>query len=49
VTPPEEPDDPPLRPLMGPAFWAMLAFCALCILAGVAFAVLAPRLLGAPG
>jgi hypothetical protein len=30
---------------MGPLFWVMVALCGLCTLAGVAVAVLAPRLL----
>lgn len=49
MEPPEPPDDLPddrPKPLMGPLFWAMLALGAVCILAGVAVAALAPRLLG---
>lgn len=30
---------------MGPMFWAMIALCGLCILAGVGVAYLVPRLL----
>ena len=45
-----EPDDePPLRPLMGPVFWLLLAFAALCVIAGIAVATLGPRLLPAAG
>jgi len=33
------------RPLLGPAFWLVLAFSALCLLAAVAVVTLAPRLL----
>jgi hypothetical protein len=43
--PPDDPDDVRPKPLMGPLFWVMLAFGAVCILAGVAMALWAPRLL----
>jgi len=49
VSPPEPPEDSGDRPkpLMGAGFWTMLAFGLVCILAGIAVAALAPRLLGA--
>lgn len=53
MTPPPDPEitaprDPAAyRPkrLLGVTFWAMLALCFLCVLAGVAIALLAPKLL----
>ncbi len=35
------------RPLFVPAFWIALLFGLICVLAGLAFAVLGPRLFGA--
>lgn len=46
--PPDLPRDPAEyrpRPLLGVGFWAMIALCVLCVLAGAAVAVFAPRLL----
>ena len=42
-------DEPPPRPLLGPAFWALMIFAALCVAAGIAVATLGPRLLPAAG
>jgi hypothetical protein len=42
--PPDDPDDDRPRPLLGPTFWALIAFGLLCVLAGAAVALLAPRL-----
>lgn len=44
--PPDDPEEYRPRPLLGPMFWLMLAFGLVCVAAGVAFALLAPRLLG---
>lgn len=33
-----------LRPLLGPAFWAVLACAMLCVLAGAGVALLGPKL-----
>jgi hypothetical protein len=38
-------DDPPPRPLLGLGFWLILILSLVCVLAGVAIATLAPRLL----
>ena len=38
-----EDDDFRPRPLMGPLFWASLAFAALCVAGGVAVMLLAAR------
>ena len=35
---------PPPKPLLGVGFWALMAFGVLCVLAGAAVAILAPRL-----
>lgn len=43
--PPADDDGYRAKPLMGPTFWIMIALCALCVAAGVAVALLAPRLL----
>lgn len=41
-----DPDaDPPPRPLLGLGFWLILGLSLVCVLAGVAIATLAPRLL----
>jgi hypothetical protein len=44
VTPQDGADAHP-RPLMGATFWAMIALLLICVLAGVAVAVLVPRVL----
>jgi hypothetical protein len=38
-----DPDEPPPRPLLGPAFWATVALGLVCVVAGAAFALLAAR------
>jgi hypothetical protein len=43
--PPDPEEDERPRPLLGPMFWALIAFGLLCVLAGAAIALLAPRLL----
>ena len=47
------PDDPegdePPRPLITARFWALMIFAALCVAAGIAVAVLGPRLPPAGG
>jgi len=45
---PREPAEHRPKPLMGWTFWAMLAFGAICVLAGVGVATLAPTLLAPP-
>jgi len=47
LTAPKDPAAYRTRPLMGLGFWALLSLCILCVLAGVALASFAPRLLGA--
>ncbi len=44
IAAPRDPAEYRPRPLMGLAFWAVIAFGILCVLAGVGIAVLAPRL-----
>jgi hypothetical protein len=43
---PQDPDGPAPRPLLGVTFWIMMAFTAVCVLAGAAVAVLGPRASG---
>ena len=48
---PDLPDDPAEHrpaPLMGPAFWVFVGLGVLCVLAGVAVALLGPTLLPGP-
>jgi hypothetical protein len=45
ITAPKDPAAYRPRSLMGPSFWAMMAFAVLCVLAGVAIARLGPELL----
>jgi len=45
LSPPGDPDDPAPRPLLSLGFWALIALCVLCVLAGVGVAYLGPRLL----
>ncbi len=40
-----DPDDYQPRPLMGRMFWVMLALSVVCVGAGAAVAILAPRFL----
>jgi len=42
---PEPDPEPPPRPLLGPGFWLVLVLSLVCVLAGLALATLAPRLL----
>lgn len=42
---PKDPAEYRPRPLMGLGFWALMALCVLCVLAGVGVAFLAPRFL----
>lgn len=42
---PKDPADYRPKPLMGPGFWALIAFGVLCVLAGAAVAMFVPRLL----
>ncbi|MBX3483710.1 hypothetical protein [Phenylobacterium sp.] len=44
--PPGDPDNDRPRPLMGAAFWIMMALCAVCVAAGAAVACLSPRFMG---
>lgn len=44
--PPKDPAEYRPRPLLGPMFWAIVAFGVLCILAGAGVALLGPRFLG---
>ena len=39
-----DPDDYRPRPLMGRAFWLLLVFAFVCVVAGAGVAMLAPRL-----
>ncbi|MBL8771042.1 MAG: hypothetical protein JNK30_06625 [Phenylobacterium sp.] len=39
-----DPDDAPLRPLMGPVFWIMVTLCVVCVAAGIGVAWLGPRI-----
>ena len=39
-------DDFEPRPLMGRGFWLLMVFAALCVIAGIAVAVLGPGLRG---
>src|SRR6185503_11946603 len=48
ITAPKDPADYRPKPLLGPTFWAMIALCVLCVLAGVAVATVLPRLLAGP-
>jgi hypothetical protein len=43
ITAPKDPSEYRPKPLLGPTFWAMIALCFLCVLAGVAVAALLPR------
>lgn len=45
---PKDPAEYRARPLLGPSFWALIALCVLCVLAGAAVAVLAPRFFPKP-
>lgn len=45
---PKDPAEYRQKPLMGVGFWAMIALCLLCVLAGAAVAWFAPRLLRGP-
>src|SRR3954471_13503943 len=42
---PRAPADDRPKPLMSLGFWAMMALCVLCVLAGAAIVLLAPKLL----
>ena len=42
---PRDPAEYRPRSLMGPSFWALIALCVLCVLAGAGVATLAPRYL----
>lgn len=44
---PKDPAEYRPKPLMGPGFWALIAFGVLCVLAGAGVAVFGPRLLPA--
>jgi hypothetical protein len=44
---PRDPADYRPKPLMSLGFWAMMALCVLCVLAGAAIVLLAPKLLPA--
>lgn len=44
VAAPKDPAAYRPRPLLGVGFWAMMAICILCVLAGIGVAVLAPKL-----
>lgn len=44
---PPDPAEYRPKPLMGVGFWALIALSVLCVLAGVAVATLAPKLLPA--
>ena len=46
ITAPKDPAEYRPRPLMGATFWAMIALMLLCVLAGVAIAVVVPRVFG---
>jgi hypothetical protein len=46
ITAPRDPADYRPKPLMGVTFWAMIALMLLCVLAGVAIAVVVPRVFG---
>ena len=43
-TAPTDPSEDRPRAMLGVGFWATVALCILCVLAGVGVAVLAPRL-----
>jgi hypothetical protein len=43
ITAPKDPADYRPKPLLGATFWAMMALCFLCVLAGVAVATFLPR------
>ncbi|MDB5467312.1 MAG: hypothetical protein JWQ46_2074 [Phenylobacterium sp.] len=45
ITAPKDPADYRPRRILGPSFWLLLAFGFICVLAGAAIALLAPRLL----
>jgi hypothetical protein len=45
ITPPKDPAEYRQPRIMGPSFWALIAFGFICVLAGAAIALLAPRLL----
>ncbi|THD74460.1 MAG: hypothetical protein E7812_19270 [Phenylobacterium sp.] len=44
ITAPKDPAEYRPRALLGVSFWATVALCVLCVLAGIGVAVLAPRL-----
>jgi len=45
VSGPEDDDDPPPPPVkLDGRFWALMIFCAACIVGGLAIATLGPRL-----
>jgi hypothetical protein len=46
ITAPKDPAEYRPKPLMGVTFWAMIALMLLCVLAGVAIAVVVPRVFG---
>lgn len=47
ITAPRDPAEYRPKPLIGVGFWAMIALCVLCVLAGAAVATLGPKLLPA--
>jgi hypothetical protein len=46
ITPPKDPAEYRPKPLMGATFWAMIALMLLCVVAGVAIAVVVPKVFG---
>ncbi len=43
MTPPDDDDGPPLKPLMGRGFWILMAFSLLLVVAGAAVAYFGGR------